>query len=65
MNEHLALDSGSYLYEQPTCINCSVVGSFPEKLTWCLMELSKYFSISGYIATIIIGKEKQIIYRDI
>ena len=32
VNEYLAIDSGGYLYEQRSRINCSVAGCFPEKL---------------------------------
>ena len=38
VNEYLAIDNGGCLYEQPLCINCSVAGSFPEKLRRCLNE---------------------------
>ena len=38
MNEYLATDSGRYLYEQHSCIHCSVAGCFPERLRWCLVE---------------------------
>ena len=24
INEHLAINSGGYVYEQPSCINCSI-----------------------------------------
>ena len=24
INEYLAIDSGGYVYEQPSCINCSI-----------------------------------------
>ena len=35
-NEYLAIDSGGYVYKQPSRINCSLC--FPEKLRWCLSE---------------------------
>ena len=38
MNEYLAIQSGGYLYEQPSSINCSVAGCFLEKLSRCLTE---------------------------
>ena len=38
MNEYMATNSGKYLYEQPSRINCSVAGCFPEKLRRCLIE---------------------------
>ena len=38
MNEYLAVDSGGYLYEQPSRIYCSMAGCFSEKLRWCLIE---------------------------
>ena len=28
INEYLAIDSGGYVYEQPSCINCSIWYSF-------------------------------------
>ena len=31
MNEYLVIDSGGYLYEQPSCINCSMAGCLPER----------------------------------
>ena len=37
-NEYLSVDSGGYVYEQPSRINCSVPGCFPEKLRWYLIE---------------------------
>ena len=40
MNGYLAIDNGGYLHEQPSRINCSVAGYFPEKLKLCLMEKS-------------------------
>ena len=38
MNEYLAIDSSVCLYEQPSCINCSMTGCFTEKLKRCLIE---------------------------
>ena len=38
MNEYMAIDSGGYLYAQPSRINCSMAGCFPEKLRWHLIE---------------------------
>ena len=38
MNEYLAIDIGRYLYENPSRINYSVAGCFPEKLRRCLIE---------------------------
>ena len=38
MNDYLAIDSGGYLYKQPSRINCSVAGCFPDKLICCLIE---------------------------
>ena len=38
MNEYLAIDSGVYLYEQPSRFNCSMAGWVPEKLRRCLIE---------------------------
>ena len=34
MNDYLAIDSGGYLYKQPSHINCSMAWRFPEKLSW-------------------------------
>ena len=38
MNGYLTIVSGGYFYEQPSCIDWSVAGCFPEKLRWCLVE---------------------------
>ena len=38
MNEYLAIDNGGYLHGQPSCINGSMAGYFPEKLRRCLIE---------------------------
>ena len=38
INEYLAIDSGGYLYDQPSRINYSMAGCFPEKPRWCLIE---------------------------
>ena len=38
MSEYLAKDSGGYLYEQPSRINCSMAECFLEKLRQCLIE---------------------------
>ena len=40
MNEYMAIDSGGYLHEQPSRVNCSMAGCFPEKLRWHLIEQS-------------------------
>ncbi|KAK2186937.1 hypothetical protein NP493_182g04016 [Ridgeia piscesae] len=32
MNDYLAIENTVYLYEQPSRINCSMAGCFPEKL---------------------------------
>ena len=48
MNEYLAIESGGYLNKQPSRINYSMAGCFPEKLKWFLIEQvcqgSKVFS---------------------
>ena len=38
INEYLAIDSGGYVYEQPSRSNCGMAGCFPEKPRWCLGE---------------------------
>ena len=38
VNEYLAIDSGGYSSEQPSCINCGVAECLPEKLRWHLIE---------------------------
>jgi len=35
MIEYLAIESGGYLYEHHSRINCSMAGSFAEKLMSC------------------------------
>ena len=32
MNEYLAVSSGGYVCEQPSCINCNMAGCFLEKM---------------------------------
>ena len=34
MNEYMAIDSGGYLYEQPSCINYNIGGYLTEKFRW-------------------------------
>ena len=38
MNEYLAINSGGYVYEQPSRINCGMAGCFTETFRWYLIE---------------------------
>ena len=35
MKDCMAIDSGVYVYEQPSRLNCCVADCFPAKLRWC------------------------------